>query len=374
MPASILVVDDNEMNRDLLARRLKQQNYETDIARDGQEALDKMRAHEYDLILLDIMMPGINGYQVLEQMKADSDLIHIPVIVISALDEMESVVRCIEMGADDYLSKPFNPTLLKARVTSSLEKKRLHDMEEGYRQQLEDYNLHLEERVSEQVNEITAAQLSTIFAMSKLAESKDPETGAHLERMREYCKIIAQHLGTKTQYADIITDEFINIIYAASPLHDIGKVGIPDNILLKPEKLSATEWKIMQQHPVIGADTLRAVYEQHPNNAFICMGIEIAEHHHEKWDGSGYPYGLKGENIPLSARILCLADVYDALTSERCYKKEFDHQRARSLIADAENTHFDPQIVSAFFEIEDQFIHIKETYTEDNSQHINKRS
>ncbi len=364
MTASILVVDDNELNRDLLARRLKQQEFTVSTASDGQEAIDQMAQEKFDLVLLDIMMPNVNGYQVLEYMKGEQTLIHIPVIVISALDEMESIVRCIEMGADDYLTKPFNPVLLRARVTASLEKKRLHDLEEEYRLQLEDYNDELEKRVREQVNEIASTQLSTIFAMSKLAESKDPETGAHLDRMREYCRALAAHLSGREPFSDIINEDFIDGIYAASPLHDIGKVGIPDNILLKPDKLTDEEWHIMKQHPKIGADTLRAVHEKHPNNTFIQIGIEIAECHHEKWDGSGYPEGLTGEDIPLSARILTLADVYDAMTSERCYKEAFDHEKSRQLILDGSGKHFDPKVVEAFVEIEQEFVRIKQTFRE----------
>lgn len=361
-PASILVVDDNEANRDLLARRLKQQGYQIVTANDGQQALDTLQNKATDLVLLDIMMPNVNGYQVLEQMKASPQLLHIPVIIISAIDEMDSIVRCIEMGADDYLSKPFNPVLLRARVTSSLERKRMHDIEEGYRRQLEDYNDRLEDRVREQVSEIAAAQLSTIFAMSKLAESKDPDTGAHLDRMREYCQILAQHLATLPAYNKVITRDFIDCIYAASPLHDIGKVGIPDHILLKTGSLTAEEWAIMKQHPLLGADTLRAVHDKHPNNSFIQMGIEIAQHHHEKWDGSGYPQGLHGPQIPLAARILSLADVYDALTTERCYKKAFDHPQSRHLILEGRGRHFDPDVVDAFISTEQQFISIKDTY------------
>lgn len=360
--ARILVVDDNDMNRDLLSRRLQQQDCLVSNAANGEEALQQIHEQNFDIILLDIMMPGINGFQVLEKLKASPELRHIPVIMISALDEMDSIVKCIEMGADDYLPKPFNPVLLKARVGASLEKKRLYDQEQVYRQQLEDYNLHLEERVQEQVEQISSAQLATIFAMSKLAESKDPDTGAHLERMREYCKAIALYLSKQPGHASVVDSSFVSSIYAASPLHDIGKVGIPDNILLKPGKLTEEEWEIMKQHPVIGANTLRAVHGQYPDNALIRTGIEIAECHHEKWDGSGYPYGLRENAIPLSARILALADVYDALTSERCYKDAFDHETCRQTIIESKNRHFDPVIVDAFLEIEDDFKKIRKEF------------
>ena len=364
--ARILVVDDNEMNRDLLSRRLGREGHEVVLAEDGDQALELMRSEPVDMVLLDIMMPGMDGYTVLEHMKSDEKLQHLPVVMISAISEMESVAHCISRGADDYLPKPFDPVLLRARVSSCLEKKRLRDMEHELQEQLADYNQRLEQKVREQVAEITSAQLSTIFATSKLAESKDPETGAHLERMREYCKELAIELWTYPKYSNIITQDFIDTIYAASPLHDIGKVGVPDNILLKPGKLDEGEWLVMKQHTTIGADTLRAVDAQHNGNAFIRMGIEIAESHHEKWDGSGYPKGLAGDSIPLPARILALADVYDALTSERCYKSAYSHAKSKSIILEGDGTHFDPDVVKAFLCIEEKFVEIRNAYSDVN--------
>ncbi len=352
---TVLIVDDNEMNRDLLSRRLDRQGYDISLAVDGQQAMDMVINNKYDLVLLDIMMPEINGYQVLEKMKTDSKLHHIPIIMISALDEIESVVRCVELGADDYISKPFNPVLLKARIKACLEKKALHDQEEDHRRKIEEYNLHLEYQVREKVKEITSTQLAAIFAMSKLAESRDEETGEHLERMREYCKIISQKLSTTEKFSNIIDEKFVDNIYAASPLHDIGKVGISDNVLLKPGKLTAEEWEIMKSHTTIGVNTLLEVDKQHPGNNFISMGIAIAGGHHEKWDGSGYPAGLSAEDIPLAARILALGDVYDALTSKRCYKEAFPHERSKDIIVSNGGTHFDPDIVSAFQEMEEEF-------------------
>ena len=310
-------------------------------------------------------MPGVNGYQVLEYLKGKKHLRHIPVVMISALDDVDSIVKCIELGADDYLTKPFNPVLLKARVNSGLDKKRWHDQEQEYRKELQYYNQSLEERVNEQVEQISAAQLATIFAMSKLSESKDPDTGAHLERMREYCKVLAVHLSRQPRFQNVIDSEFITSIYAASPLHDIGKVGIPDSILMKPGKLTAEEWEIMKQHPVIGADTLRAVLKQYPRNPIIQAGVDIAESHHERWDGSGYPYQLEGENIPLSARILALADVYDALTSQRCYKDAFDHEHCQQLIIEGKGSHFDPLIVDAYLEVGEEFMRIRNEFQDE---------
>lgn len=338
--ATVLIVDDQEMNRILLEQQLRPLGYTPSLAENGAVALEKIRKEPPDLILLDILMPKMDGYEVLGKLKSDPVLRHIPVIMISAVDNVEeSVVPCIEKGADDYLVKPFNPTLLRARISSSLEKKRLRDQE------------------------FASAQMATIFAMAKLAESRDPETGEHLERMAEYCRILAMQLQLLPRYATVIDKKYIENIHAAAPLHDIGKVGVPDRILQKPGSLSGAEFGIMKTHAILGADTLREVDRKHPGNFFVQVGIEVAESHHEKWDGSGYPHGLVGEAIPLSARILALGDVYDALTSKRVYKDVFTHEKSRGIIVQGRDTHFDPDVVDAFLAVEEPFIDIKKRYT-----------
>lgn len=363
---AILVVDDNEMNRDMLSRRLAREGYQVDTANDGSQAWDKVQFTDYDLVLLDIQMPVMDGHEVLKRMKQHDAVRNIPVIVISAQSELDSVVRCIELGAEDYLPKPFNPIILRARISACLEKKRLNDVERRHKSLIEEQNTVLEAQVREQVLAITSAQRGAIFAMSKLAESKDPETGAHLERMREYCRLLAVELKTKSKHKSVVSDVFIDNIYAASPLHDIGKVGVPDNILLKPGKLTADEFQVMKTHTLIGGDTLRAVDKQHPGNTFLRMGIDISEGHHEKWDGSGYPRALKGEDIPLAARILALGDVYDALTSKRCYKEKFSHEKSRGIILEGRGGHFDPDVVEAFLEIEREFIRVRDFFEDDD--------
>ena len=365
---NILVVDDNALNIEAITRRLERDGFHTYKAESGAQAFRILENFIVDLVLLDVMMPEMDGYEVLERLKQTEKWQHIPVVMVSALEEQDSVVRCIEAGADDYLTKPVNSVLLRARVNNSLNKKRLYDRDKQYRNELECYNQQLKHKVAMQVKEITSAQMSMIFATSKLAESKDPETGAHLDRMRMFCKVLCEYLVSTSQYGDLITPEYIECVYAASSLHDIGKVGIPDNVLLKPGKLTDHEWEIMRSHTLIGANTLRAVLEKHPGNSFIRMGIEIAEFHHEKWDGSGYPHGLKGEAIPLSARILAMADVYDALTSVRCYKEAFSHEKSRQIIVEGSGTQFDPKIVEAFLNCEDQFVRIKKEYKDEETE------
>lgn len=359
---SLLIVDDNEMNRDLLQRRLNRDNIEAATAENGQQALEMMRKQPFDLVLLDVMMPVMDGYQTLESIIKDPDLSRTPVIMITAVDNVDNAANCIELGAVDYITKPFNPTLLMARVNSCLERKRLSDKEERYRKYIERANDHLSDRVRQQVKKLSEAQLSAIFAMSKLAESRDPETGEHLERMREYCRVLSEKLGGTEKYRSVIDRTFIDNIYAASPLHDIGKVGVDDDVLQKPGKLTPEEWVQMRKHPVIGAETLREVDRQHPGNSFIRTGIEIAESHHEKWDGSGYPYGLAGEEIPLVARILALGDVYDALTSKRCYKDALTHEESFEIIDNNIGKHFDPDVGLAFKESQDEFQRIRHEF------------
>ena len=223
--------------------------------------------------------------------------------------------------------------------------------------------LEFQKLVEKNVREVSEAQQATIFALAKLAEQRDDDTGAHLERVRDYCKMLAQQLAQVSPYADHISEVFIDCIQHASPLHDIGKVAIPDRVLLKPGKLTPEEFEIMKTHTIIGAENMQTVFNKYADNPFIGMGIEIALYHHERWDGTGYPDGLIGKNIPLSARIMAVADCYDALRSNRCYRKGFDHETVKEMLLEEEGTHFDPEIIKAFIALEDEFSHIMEKMT-----------
>lgn len=351
----VLIVDDMEANREVMAEQVESLGYECVTAENGEVALTRIASHAPDVILLDLMMPVLDGFATLERILHHQQWRDIPVIIISSLSDVDGVVRCLERGAVDYLSKPANMQILRARLEATLRKKKMHDLEVLHQQQMEQYNHTLEGRVRQQVRTIVEAQTATIFALSKLAESRDMETGQHLERMREFCRIVAEDLAGLKKYQQIITPDFIEVHYAASPLHDVGKVGIPDEILRKPGKLTREEFEVMKTHTIIGAETLRAVDRKHPGNSFIQMGIEIAESHHEKWDGKGYPHGLSGTDIPLSARILALADVYDALTTKRCYKEEMSHETAKDIILESRGRHFDPDMVDAFLNREEAF-------------------
>ncbi|MEN6327747.1 MAG: HD domain-containing phosphohydrolase [Syntrophomonas sp.] len=344
----IMVIDDTAANLRLLDDLLRSRGYGVFAFPRGDMALKAAEQNPPDLILLDINMPEMNGFEVCEKFKANKKLKDIPVIFISALNEPLDKVKAFSTGAVDYVNKPFQFEEVLARVETHLKIHRLQV-------EMEDYNLHLQELVQEKVKEITDSQLATILALAKLAESRDDDTGDHLERVQAFAGILARQLSLMSNYSSIVTPEFSKNLFYACSLHDIGKVGIPDNILLKPGKLSLEEFEIMKTHASLGAETLESVYEKYPNNALIKMGIAIARHHHERWDGKGYPTGLAGENIPLPARIMSVVDVYDALRSERCYKAAMPQDQVLKIILEGSGSQFDPTLVKAFVQVANDF-------------------
>lgn len=363
--SKILLIDDIDVNLSYLTEFVELMGHEAYPFNNGREALNSFEHIDFDLVITDLMMPHMNGREILRIIKKNKDICKTPVLIVSAIGDMKNIIECLEEGADDYLSKPFNQPILKVRINSCLNRKRLMNREEKYRRIIEMQNKDLEKKVMSQIREISSAQTATIFALAKLSESRDNETGQHLERMREYCKVLAKQLHHKSCYSDMIDSSFIENLHAASPLHDIGKVGIEDRILLKTGKLTKNEFERMKKHTLIGAQTLEEVNTQHPGNEFIKIGIDIAKYHHERWDGSGYPYGISGRQIPLEARIVALGDVYDALTSKRCYKKAFTHDESREIIEESSGSHFDPAIFEAFRAREKDFLSIQETFRDD---------
>ncbi len=330
----ILVVDDDEIALELLRNTLVQAGYEVEVARDGRQALEILRAGAHRLVISDWEMPEMNGIELCRKIRDRHFGGYIYVILVTARDGLDNVVEGLNAGADDFITKPFEPTELCVRV-----------------------------RAGERVLSLDSRDL-TIFSLAKLAESRDPETGAHLERMREYCRAIAQDLLRQGKFPEEIDGEYVQTIYLTSPLHDIGKVGIPDFVLLKPGRLTDREFDIMKKHAIIGAETLTAAVREHPEAKFLQMARQIALSHHERYDGSGYPFGLAREEIPLSGRIVALADVYDALTTKRVYKAAFTHDVARSIILDGKGVHFDPDIVDSFVDIEEEFIAVLRQYAD----------
>ncbi len=357
--ATVLIVEDSPIIRRLIRDQVKKLGYEAREAENGAEALVEMEKGLPDCIILDLMMPVMSGPELLEKMQESETLKNIPVIVVTALSDMDKIVYCIDHGAADYMQKPFRAQILRSRLNSCIERKKFHDREMELQKQLVDHNTRLEERVKKQVREITAAQMSTIFAMCKLAESRDEDTGEHIDRTREICYLLAKRLLEKPDPGDEAPPaDLPENIHTAAPLHDIGKVAISDLILQKPGKLTPEEFDTMKTHTSAGAVLLADVDDLHPGNAFIHMGRDIALYHHEKWNGKGYPNSLAGYDIPVSARIMALADVYDALTHQRCYKPAMSHEDAMKIILEGRGEHFDPYLVDLFVELERDIIDV----------------
>ncbi|MDQ7822310.1 MAG: two-component system response regulator [Candidatus Eremiobacteraeota bacterium] len=337
---TVLIVDDTEANIDILVESLGD-DFELRVAMDGQSALDQVAEEVPDIILLDIMMPGMDGYEVCEKLKAAHRTRLVPVIFLTAMTEAQDEKKGLDLGAVDYITKPFNPGLVKARVRNHLELKRYRD--------------HLEDLVAERTKEITLMQEVIIESLAGLAEYRDPETGGHIRRTKNYVLLLAKHLMEHNKYLDVLNRETVELLYMSAPLHDIGKVGVPDSILMKPGKLTDEEFAEMKKHTIYGRDAIMTALKRLGENSFLRFAREIAESHQEKWDGSGYPNGLKGEDIPVSGRLMAIADVYDALISKRVYKMPFTHSKAVGIIREGRGTHFDPGMVDAFLELQEEF-------------------
>lgn len=350
----IMVVDDQPVNLRLMEAILSKLGYAVHSFPRGRLALAAAAENPPDLILLDVSMPEMGGYEVCRKLRTDTALSKTPVIFLSGRAETEDKVAGFQAGGVDYVTKPFNAEEIKARIETQL---RLHDLQ----RKVEGQNRELGRLVQEQIREITEGQMATIFALAKLADSRDNETGKHLERVQALCQVLAEEISAWPEYAGIIDAEYVRYIFEASPLHDIGKVAIPDSILLKPGRLTAEEFAVMRTHTTRGAETLELVLSKYPGNAFVRLGIEIARSHHEKWDGTGYPSGLRGDEIPLSARIMAVADCYDALRSERYYKSAHSHEESCAIILRESGAHFDPNLVRAFCAVADTFRQLRDS-------------
>lgn len=348
----ILVVDDEDRNLRLLEALLIPLGYQVTLARDGEEALVKVQQTPPDLILLDVMMPKLDGFEVARRLKAGEETGVIPIVMVTVLGEVQDRVKALEAGADDFLTKPVDKTELRARVQSLLKVKAYNDYMRDYQKVLEAEVAKRTKQLREALGKIKAVSLDTIYRLSRAAEYKDEDTGDHIKRMSRYSAAVARRLGLNERVVE-------NILYA-SPMHDVGKIGIPDRILMKPAKLDADEWDIMKQHTTIGASILEGAQA-----GFIELARVIAFTHHEKWDGSGYPQGLKGTRTPLAGRITAIADVFDALISKRPYKEPFSLEKSFSIIREGRGSHFDPEVVDAFFAVEGEIVAIKELYKEE---------
>lgn len=359
---TILVVDDTADNLALMAELLRDR-YTVKLAKNGEKALLVAAGDPSpDLILLDIMMPGLSGYDVMQRLKADDRTRHIPVIFLTAMSSVEDEKRGLEMGAVDYITKPISPPIVLARVANHLQLKAAADF-------LRDKSVYLEEEVGKRTRENLAIQNVTILALASLAETRDLETGNHIRRTQHYVRILAEQLKHNPRFGCHLTDEGIDMLFKSAPLHDIGKVGIPDRILLKQAPLTDEEFEVMKKHTTLGCEAIQSAEDQLGMPVdFLHTAKEIALNHQEKWDGSGYPAGLKGEEIPVSARLMAVADVYDALISKRTYKEAMTHEAATDIIRAGRGTHFDPDIVDAFLATQEEFKAVAKQFSDKTSQ------
>ncbi len=357
----LLIVDDTPDNITLLCSLLGGQ-YKNKVATNGPKALQIAFADPPDLILLDIMMPGMDGYEVCRQLKENPKTADIPVIFLTAKSQEDDETRGFELGAVDYITKPIAPPILMARVHTHLSLKQARSV-------LAHQNEFLEGQVEERTQQLVALQAALITAMASMAETRDNDTGHHIRRTQLYIQALCEKLCTHPRFSEVLTEGMCKVIFKSAPLHDIGKVGVPDRVLLKPGRLTPDEFEEMKKHTVYGRDTIIAAEKElmFPE-LFLEVARDIAYSHHEKWDGSGYPEGLVQDAIPIPARLMALADVYDALISKRVYKSAIPHQEALDIIVAGRGTHFDPDVVDAFLEIKDKFFSIAEFYSENEEE------
>ena len=356
--ATVLVVDDTPDNLMLLADLLSDR-YRVKAANSGDAALRVLQNSPLpDLILLDIMMPGLSGHEVARQLQQDPRTRAIPIIFLTAMASMENEIQGLELGAVDYITKPISPPLVLARVQTQLKIKAAADF-------LRDQNDFLEQEVQRRTREVVAIQDVTIQAMASLAETRDNETGNHIRRTQHYVKLLAELLRDHPRFNLFLNDDSIRQLFRSAPLHDIGKIGIADHILLKPGRFTPEEFEIMKTHTTLGRDAIQRAEDQLGLSVdFLRMAKEIAYSHQEKWDGSGYPQGLVGEEIPMSARLMAVADVYDALISRRVYKAGMPHEQAVEIIRQGRASHFDPDVCDAFLANAEQFHVIAERFAD----------
>ena len=349
----ILVVDDEAPNRALFEALLAPEGYEIFLAENGEEALIRAEKDAPDVILLDVMMPAMDGFETARRLKQNEQTRIIPIVMVTSLSDVEDRVRALEAGADDFLSKPVDKTELRVRVKTLLTVKAYNDHQRDHQKELEQAVTARTKELQHAMETIKASSLDTILRLARAAEFRDEETGAHIVRMSHFSAAVARKMG--------LGDERAETVLYASPMHDVGKIAIPDSILRKPATLDRDEWTIMKRHTTYGARILEG-----SESPVIRMAETIAITHHEKWDGSGYPAGLVGEDIPLEGRITAVADVFDALTSRRPYKEPFPIDKSLEMIREKRGNHFDPDVVDAFFAIKDDILDIREANQEWN--------
>ena len=352
----ILIVDDQPDIRRLCRLSLAPDGLMCDEASSGPDAVEVAAKVAFDLVLLDVDIPGFNGEEVLRRLRQNPPCPNLKVVMFSGAAGGDELSRILLTGADDFLIKPFSTVQLRARVKSALRLKDAQDRSDVLNRNLLAVNAEMERTVQDRDVEIIHARNGLVLALAKLVEHRSAETGPHLMRLQRYARILAEEAAKQPAFAPLLDANFIRTLVDTAPLHDIGKAAIPDGVLNKPGPLTDEERAIMQTHTTIGADTLREVARRHPfSTGFLQMAIDIAQHHHEKWDGTGYPHRLSGEAIPLAARLLAIGDVYDALRSPRVYKAGRDHATTTTHLLEKSPGHFDPALLDVFRRCADRF-------------------
>jgi putative two-component system response regulator len=354
----VLVIDDSPINLSTISALLKD-HYRIKVANNGERGLKIASSDPIpNLILLDIMMEGVDGYETCHRLKSNPQTAGIPVIFLTGKTEVEDEEKGLQVGAVDYITKPISPPIVLARIKTHLALKAASDF-------LINQNHFLETEVAKRTREVRAIQDVTINALASLAETRDSDTGNHICRTQYYIKALAEQLKSHPRFCNFLTDSTIELLFKTAPLHDIGKVGIPDHILLKPGRLTAEEFEVMKSHARLGGESLeKAEQKLEMPVEFLQLAKEIAYFHHEKWDGSGYPEGLAGDAIPMSARLMALADVYDALICKRVYKDGMPHELAANILKEGRGQHFDPDVVDAFLALQEEFKIIAARYAD----------
>lgn len=348
----IMIIDDNVTNLNI-ARMALQEKYEVLLIPSGEKALGLFERITPDLILLDVDMPGMNGFEVIKHIKQSPfPVSNVPVIFLTAKNDSNSEYDGLNLGAVDYITKPFSFPLLLKRVELHL--------------QLQQYSHHLEQMVEEKTKIISELQYSIVHIMSDMVERRDGSTGSHLLRTQDYLRILLSEVEAQHIYSDALCDVDDDLYIHASQLHDVGKISIPDNILLKAGKLSTEEFEIMKTHTLIGEEAICFAMENVQEQKFLGIAAAFAAAHHERWDGTGYPRALRGEKIPIEGRLMAIVDVYDALISERPYKRPFSHETAKHIILDGCGTHFDPLLVAVFEKVSSAFQAVAKSHKDDN--------
>jgi len=351
---SILVVDDSKTDVAIISSILE--GYRLYVAYNGLEAMEMIKDNaDIRIILLDLNMPLMDGFEVLKAIYSDLKLDYLNVIILTNYEEVENEIKGLELGAVDYIRKPLNLQSLKKRIE-------VHVKLQSARLKMERYNADLEEAVALRTVELVVTRDMTIHALLNLLEARDIESSNHTKRTQLMMRALCEHLQQNEKFKDVMTDDYIELLFSAAPLHDIGKVGIPDSILSKPGKLSEAEFEVMKKHVEYGVNSIDRPEYQSFSSPFISTAAEIIAAHHEKFDGTGYPAGLKGEEIPLPGRLMAIIDVYDALVNKRIYKPAYTHEEALEIIAEGKGTHFDPDVTAAFFDIESTIREISGKY------------